>query len=146
MCFYKITKRKKATEDIVVYKLMTLYPYKKYSNELRVMSSVFHNSEKFPDGYTIGDVIEAAIRYTRIPALNAFIIDNLAGYWLEGQVVHAYKNKRSPVGIFASVKLKIPAGNYYWEDNTCDEIVSTSMIIEEIEYDKNNSLLKNFYE
>lgn len=142
MCYFKSSKRKKAEEAVEVHKVMYVwYNPKTDQNDIKVKSLVYHDEENFPDGYAVGDTIEAAERYSKNKSLNAFIIDNFVGHWLEGQVVHAYQSKHEPGGCYASVKLSIPAGNYYWE-NEDDEIVSTSMTIEEITVAKDLDLNK----
>ena len=131
MCFYKRTKRKKATEDIVVWKIMERNP----KDNRKVMSFLYHDEDKYPNGYSIGDTIKADWRFCRNKWLNAFLIDHMCTV-LTGEVVHAYISSTSDIirDDLCVVKLIIPAGNYYWTEDENDQIVSTSMIIESIEY------------
>lgn len=126
MCFYKSSKRKKATEDIVVWKLMELNP----KDSKKVKSYLYHDEDKYPNGYSVGDTIEANWRFCRNRWLNAFLIDNMC-IVLGSEVVHAYQQTVKQHGL-CTVKLIIPAGNYYWTEDD-DHIVSTSMIIKSIE-------------
>ena len=129
MCFYKKSKRKKATEDIVVWKLMERNP----DDRKKVKSYLYHDEDKYPNGYSVGDTIDADWRYCRNKRLNAFLIDHMCVN-LTSEVVHAYQHVVRQHGLCV-VKLIIPAGNYYWTEEDEDEnIVSTSMIIQSIEY------------
>lgn len=128
MCFYKNSKRKMATEDIVVWKAMERNP----KDSKKVMSYLYHDEDKYPNGYSVGDTIEADWRFCRNRWLNAFLIDHMCAN-LTSEVVHAYQHVVRQPGLCV-VNLIIPAGNYYWTEEDEDEnIVSTSMIIQSIE-------------
>ena len=133
MCFYKNSKRKKATEDIVVWKVME----RNLKDNKKVMSLLYHDEDRYPNGYSVGDTIEAYWRFCRNRWLNAFLIEHMC-IVLGSEVVHAYQHitHTRVLNLYNQciVKLVIPKGNYYWTNDGYNEIVSTSMIIESIEY------------
>ena len=95
MCFYKKFKRKKATEDIVVWKLMERSP----EDSKKVKSYLYHDEDKYPDGYSVGDTIEADWRICRNRWLNAFLIDHLC-IVLGSEVVHAFQYATKRHGLY----------------------------------------------